>query len=402
MKTHKNKRKQFLFSSWVANKNMDVIQAVRKIIEQKTLDGNDDSFYYMDLKDVKKKYEHWVEKIPRVMPYYAVKCNDDEKVLKLLRDLGTGFDCASKKEILQMLDLNVDPSKIIYAHTVKQISHLKLSAEKGIEKLTFDSEAELYKIQKFHPNSKVVLRIRFDASNSIINLGTKFGCNPETEAPMLIKLCKELKMNLFGIAFHVGSGTTDFGVYERALDAVRKLFDYAETLDMKLKIVDIGGGFIGKDLSIFDDYAKSINAGIERNFPSTDIEIISEPGRYFVDSAFSVVAQVILKKSHENGQIYYYLNESIYMSFLIAYLYKEHLEFSIIRESETKEDVKEKLSTIWGCTCNSMDKIIADRFIPELEIGDWIVFHNMGAYTTTVSTAFNGFQNLNIFSSVLH
>jgi len=378
---------------------MDVIQAAKKIINKKSLEGNDDPFYFMDLEDVRRKYEHWVEKIPRVTPYYAVKCNDDEEVLKFLRDLGTGFDCASKKEILQMLNLNVDPNKIIYAHTVKQTSHLKESAEKGIEKVTFDSEAELYKIQKFHPNSKVVLRIRFDALSSIINLGTKFGCNPETEAPKLIKLCKELKMNLFGIAFHVGSGTTDFGVYERALDAVRKLFDYAETLDIKLKFVDIGGGFIGKDLSIFDNYAKSINAGIERNFSSMDIEIISEPGRYFVDSAFSVVSQVILKKSHEDGQIYYYLNESIYMSFLIAHLYNEHLEFTIIRASESEEKPQEKLSTVWGCTCNSMDKIIADRMIPELEMGEWLVFHNMGAYTTTVSTAFNGFQNLNIFSS---
>ncbi|CAG9802115.1 unnamed protein product [Chironomus riparius] len=378
---------------------MDVIQAAKKIINQKSLEGNDDAFYVMNLEDVKIKYEHWVEKIPRVMPYYAVKCNDDEEVLKLLRDLGTGFDCASKKEILQMLSLNVDSNKIIYAHTVKQISHLKLSAEKGIKKVTFDSEAELYKIKEFHPNSKVVLRIRFDASNSIINLGTKFGCNPITEAPKLIELCKELKINLFGIAFHVGSGTTDFGVYERALDAVRKLFDYAETMDIKMKFVDIGGGFIGKDLSIFDDYAKSINAGIERNFPSSDIEIISEPGRYFVDSAFSVVSQVILKKHHEDGQIYYYLNESIYMSFLIAHLYKEQLEFSIIRASEPEKEPKDKLSTVWGCTCNSRDKIIADRLIPELQMGDWIVFHNMGAYTTTVSTAFNGFQNLNIFGS---
>lgn len=296
-----------------------------------------------------------------------------------------------------MLDLKVDASKLIYAHTVKPISHLKLSAEKGVEKLTFDSEAELYKIKEFHPNSKAILRIRFDASYSTVNLGIKFGCNPKTEAPKLIKLCKDLKINLFGISFHVGSGTTDHQVYERALDAVRELFDYAESLNIKLKFVDIGGGFIGKDRSIFENYAKSINLGIESNFSSSNIEIIAEPGRYFVDSAFSIVAQVILKKPHEDGQLYYYLNESIYMSFLMTYLYEEDLQFSIIRQSNLEEKSKEKLSTVWGCTCNSKDKIIADKMIPELEIGDWLIFHNMGAYTTTVSTTFNGFKNLNIF-----
>lgn len=378
---------------------MDVLAAAKKVIDIKSSVGDDEPFYILDLDDVKRKYEKWIQKIPKVTPFYAVKCNDDDRVLKLLKNLGTGFDCASKKEILQMLDLNCKPSEIIYAHTVKHVSYLKMAAKKGIEMVTFDCEPELMKIKQHHPKAKVVLRIRFDASSSIINLGLKFGCNPVTEAPNLIRLCKEMNMDLFGIAFHVGSGTTDFSVYERALAAVRKLFDFSESLGMKQKFVDIGGGFIGKDLSLIDSYAKYINAGIETNFPSNDVQIISEPGRYFVDSAFSTVAQVILKKLSEDGQVYYYLNESIYTSFLIAFLYKEHLEFTIIRKSkETDKDRKEFLSTVWGCTCNSMDKIIADTLIPEMEIGDWILFHNMGAYTTNVSTSFNGFTNLNVLT----
>ena len=55
----------------------------------------------------------------------AVKCNSDPLLLRTLAALGSGFDCASKNEIATVLDLGVDPSRIIYAHTCKQISHIK-------------------------------------------------------------------------------------------------------------------------------------------------------------------------------------------------------------------------------------------------------------------------------------
>jgi len=374
---------------------MEVDKIASKIIDQNLSEGNDDAFCISNLEDVKSKYNHWIEKFPRINPYYSVMCNNNEEVLKLLIDLGVGFNCGSRNEILQVLDMDVDPKRVICSHTVKEVSFLKLLAEKGVEILTFDSVAELRKIKKHHPKAKLLLRIKFDAADSIVNLGLKFGCDPETEAHNLIKSCRELKMNLIGIAFHVGLVLTDHGVYERALNTVRVLFDYAETLEMRLKFVNIGGGFIGRDHSIFDNYAKSINAGIEKNFSSNNVEIIAEPGRYFVDSAFSIAAQVILKRISEDGHIHYYLNDSMFTSFLMNFLYNLQLEFSIIRKSKSKHKAKEIMSTIWGSTTNPMDKIIADKIIPEMEIGDWMIFHNMGAYTF-MSTEF-GRSSKNIY-----
>lgn len=371
---------------------MDIIRGARNIIHQNALNEGDDPFYVLNLEDVKEKYRIWREKIPRVVPYYAVKCNDDERVLTLLKKLGTGFDCASKKEFTQILNLGVDPKRIIYAQTAKQVSHLKMAAENGIEKMTFDCAEELQKIKIFYPHAKVVLRIRFDAETSFVKLGPKFGCDPETEAPKLIELCKEMEMNLIGISFHVGTATTDYKVYGNALDAVRKLFDFAETLDMKLNFVDIGGGFMGGNPELFDNIAMTINSALDKNFPSQDIEIISEPGRYFVDTAFSIATQIILKKKSEDGQIYYFINESTYLSFYY-HRDKQKLSYSVIKNSNFNSNSEKKLSTIWGCTCSSHDKIYADIEFPELELGDWIIFHNMGAYSRTISQDFNGFSN---------
>lgn len=367
------------------------VKIVEKKIDESLAAGDDDAFYILDVEDVRMKFRKWVEKIPRVTPFYAVKCNDDEHVVKCLADAGAGFDCASKKELEQILNLGVAPERIIYSHTAKQITHLKFAAEKGVRKVTFDSKAELEKIQEFHPEAEVVLRIRFDAENSIICLGVKFGCDPTVEAPELIKVCKEMKMNLIGISFHVGSGTQDYDIFERALTAVHDLFVTAKYIGFELKFVDIGGGFMGHDVNLLDHYAKPINAAVEKYFDDS-ITVISEPGRYFVESAFTLAVQVILKRETKDGLVHYYVNDGIYMSFLISYIYEENLKFEIVRKSPSKTDVKEKLSVIWGSSCNSKDKIIDNRMIPGLEIGDWLVFCNMGAYTTTVSTNFNGFK----------
>lgn len=58
-----------------------------------------DPFYIVDLDDICAKHDNWLNKLPRVHPFYAVKCNTDMILLKLLAHLGTGFDCASQNEI---------------------------------------------------------------------------------------------------------------------------------------------------------------------------------------------------------------------------------------------------------------------------------------------------------------
>ena len=45
---------------------------------------------------VMELFDLWKDIFPKILPYYAVKCNSDPLLLKVLASLGTGFDCASK------------------------------------------------------------------------------------------------------------------------------------------------------------------------------------------------------------------------------------------------------------------------------------------------------------------
>ena len=155
--------------------------------------------------DIYSKHLNWLARLPRVEPFYAIKCNTDPMLLKLLAFLGIGFDCASKKEIQTILDLGVDPNRIIYANACKQTSHIRYAHKMGVDCMTFDNEHELYKIKENHPNAKCVLRIITNDDHAVWRLSVKFGADMQTSYK-LIGTAMKLQLDLVGVCFHVGSG----------------------------------------------------------------------------------------------------------------------------------------------------------------------------------------------------
>ncbi|RWR98950.1 hypothetical protein B4U80_06104, partial [Leptotrombidium deliense] len=143
--------------------------------------------------------------MPRIKPYYAVKCNNTPIVLEILASLGLGFDCASKNEIADVLSCGVSPSKIIYANPCKSKSHIEYAMSENVELMTFDNEEELYKIADCAPEAKLVVRIKVDDSHSKYHLGRKFGIVVK-KVPYLLQVAKHLGLDVVGVSFHVGSG----------------------------------------------------------------------------------------------------------------------------------------------------------------------------------------------------
>ena len=155
-----------------------------------------------DLGEIVKKHLRWNTMMPRVQPFYAVKCNNEPGILQILASLGTGFDCASKAEIEQVLSLGVDPSRIVYANPCKMRSHIKFARAESVSMMTFDNEEELRKIKDFFPDAHLVIRILPPASKAVCNLGCKYGVLPE-EALTLLKKAKQLDLNVIGVRFEL-------------------------------------------------------------------------------------------------------------------------------------------------------------------------------------------------------
>ena len=334
--------------------------------------------------NLKKRVEYFRKLLPGIMPYYAVKANPSLDVLKTFADMGLCFDVASEKEIDTVLSLDVSPDSLILANSVKSPFLVKFAREKKVSLLTFDSEYELQKIAKHAPGSRVIARIKVPNVGSVVELSLKFGLEPEDVMPLLIK-AKKLKLKPEGISFHVGSQCTRVENYLEAFELTSMILRDAETKNIPMNIVDIGGGFpiehFNHEKKVFEEMVPVLNGEIDRIF-NKSVRIIGEPGRTLVGPCCTLVMRIIGKSIRKNKH-WYYLDDGVY-GCLSGIIYDHcKYQFNVFKKGPVQ------ISTLAGPTCDSFDIISVSEDLPELEIGDIIYVKNIGAYSIATATNFN-------------
>jgi len=203
-----------------------VTKSMQELIAEKIndeLSDHEEAFYIVDLSMVIKQYKQWVSLLPRVKPYYAIKCNSNPAIVRTLGSLGVNFDCASKAEIQQILGSGYSASRIIYANPTKMKGHINYAKSVGVDLMTFDNSHELHKIAESFPAAKLVLRIITDDSHSICKFSTKFGA-PLSVTKNLLTEAKQLGLNVVGVSFHVGSGCMSTESFAAAIKSAHHVF----------------------------------------------------------------------------------------------------------------------------------------------------------------------------------
>ncbi|KAI5122727.1 hypothetical protein M0805_009812 [Coniferiporia weirii] len=373
------------------------------------------AFFVADLSYVYKQHERWKRCLPNIEPFYAVKCNPDPYVLRLLAALGTGFDCASNNEIARVLELGiVDPSRVIFANPCKALSFIRNAAKAGVDMMTFDNGDELYKVARTHPRAKLIVRILTDDSKSLCRLGLKFGA-PLVTVPGLLAKARELNLDVIGVSFHVGSGCYDSSAFADAIRRARSVFDMGGEAGYDFTLLDVGGGF---EDATFEANAAVLSDAISHHFPDRkSIRIIAEPGRFYVSKAFHLAANVIARRAPiadgacespaisatEDANapaVMYYINDGVYGSFnciLFDHQIVHPYVLSLGSSFHVPSSEPLRPSSVWGPTCDSIDCVCPVTQLPgSLAVGDWLAFENMGAYTVCAASQFNGFEVSNI------
>ena len=336
-------------------------------------DSHCDSFYVLNLSVLEHVYKEWTEALPHVQPYYAVKCNPTPDILRTLADLGSSFDCASPAEIQQVLDLGVEPERILYANPCKRNEDIVFAKARGVSATTFDSECELRKMATFYPECKLILRIRADDPNARCPLGNKYGAE-ERDWDVLLFTARTLGLDIVGISFHVGSYASSPKVFSLALAKAKKALRLAKQHGFKPKIVDIGGGF-------------SESTGLPNIKPIKGVTMIAEPGRFFVERVMELHTPVIGTKG--SGLT---ISESLYGAFnCILFDHAQPRVREVHDEFGNKIEGQTIKRTIFGCTCDGGDIIYKEYELPEgTDLGSWIIWEKCGAYTCAATTRFNG------------
>jgi len=301
--------------------------------------------------------------------------------------------------------MGVDPSRIIYAHPCKTNSYLRYVASQGVRQMTFDNADELHKIARLYPEAELYLRIITDDSSSLCRLSLKFGA-PLDSTDGLLALARELGLNVVGVSFHVGSGASDPCAFLKAVQDAHVVFQQAASHGFSLKTLDVGGGFCSDNT--FEQMAGVLRAALDEYFPAhTGINLIAEPGRYYAAGAFTLACNVIARRAIEGASddsYMVYVNDGMYGNFSGIMFDHQHPVAKVLRAGgRTLYNTPAAESTgcvggieysIWGPTCDSIDRITDSiRFPQLLDVGDWLYFEDMGAYSKCSATAFNGFNN---------
>src|SRR5262249_46307741 len=122
------------------------------------------------------------------------------------------FDVASEGEMRHVLAQGVAADRLIFANTVKRPEALEFARGVGVNFVTFDSEAELYKIAKHSPGCRVLARLKVANAGSQVELSLKFGADADQILPLLRK-ARALGLRPEGVSFHVGSQCGDYANY---------------------------------------------------------------------------------------------------------------------------------------------------------------------------------------------
>ena len=250
------------------------------------LNKQENPFYIFDKNKLLEKIKIFKDNFKGKI-LYAVKANPHKFIIKLLAENGLqSFDAASLNEIKLIKDI-LPESEIYFMNPIKSRNAIKESYFKyGVKNFSIDNFHEFEKIKEETKSSKDInLFIRLSVPNTFskINLSNKFGIN-EKEALILLKKMKKENYGI-GISFNVGSQCMNPEAYKTGIKKVKQVLNKS---DVNIDFLNIGGGFPSEynDYESFSlkTFINRINDNLEY-FYTTNINLLSEPGRSIVSSA---------------------------------------------------------------------------------------------------------------------
>lgn len=345
----------------------------------------------MDCEELRNRYRLLQEQLPGAELYYAIKAFAHPAALEVLNNLGANFDVASAGEIDLLRDLQISGRQTIHTHPIKKDADIKAALRGGSTTFVVDNIDELKKLIPYKQRIGLLLRVSFRSDSAKIDLSRKFGCAPD-QVVELVSQAAELGVHVRGLSFHVGSQSLTSDAHVDAIKRCSALIrEIEQREDRPMDLLDIGGGFpVDYAMTGFDaeSYFAPIRSAL-KELPE-HISVIAEPGRFLIAPAVTGISSVT-GKAKRGDYLWYYLDDGIYGSYS-GQLF-DHTSYPLQIFNDTPERQR---SILAGPTCDSIDIIAEDVELPELEEGDLVIGHMMGAYTDATSTRFNSLAGAKI------
>ncbi|BDC96466.1 type III PLP-dependent enzyme [Treponema saccharophilum] len=358
----------------------------------------------INLHQIKYNFIKLRDSFPFAHIYYAVKACPGEPVLRLLNELGSNFDIASRYELDRVLSLGITGDRISYGNTIKKARDIEYFYQNGVRMFATDSKDDLRNIAKFAPGSRIFVRMLVEAGQSADwPLSRKFGCHPDMAYDLLVQ-AKELGLTPYGVSFHVGSQQRDIGIWNEAIAKATYLFSSLEEEEgIKLSMINMGGGFPAhyiQPTNPLSDYASEITRYLHDDFGDEIPMIVLEPGRSLVGDCGILTSEVVLISRKNNTALQRWVYQDSGKFNGLVETMDESIKYPVISEKDGPGE-KEGEVILAGPTCDSADIMyenIKYKLPLSLKAGDKLYWLSTGAYTGTyASVEFNGFPPIKTY-----
>ena len=342
---------------------------------------------------IRNNYAHYSnEKREDDLICYAVKANSNLNILKMLVDIGSGFDVVSGNELKKCLLAGADKNKIVFSGVAKSEEEITHAIENEILSINIESINEYKRIEKISSslNKKVkcALRVNPDitiGSHKYIETGaksSKFGLGKKDVNEVSELALKSENIELTTIACHIGSQISDENLILQSLDYIFVIAEELKKQGHEISCLDIGGGLGIKYHNEKKGDPALLIKEIKRRLNGTNYKFILEPGRSIIGNAGILISKVEYIK--EAGDKKFAIVDTGMNDLIRPSLYEA---WHGVMELENRK-VKSEKYDIAGPVCETGDVLATDR---ELRIlpNDIIALMDVGAYGSVMSSNYN-------------
>jgi ornithine decarboxylase len=345
----------------------------------------------LDFEQISQTYDRFLDSFPSGQIFYAVKANANPDVMRLVVEKGGGLEIASLAELERSLSVGATGRQIICSNPIKNPTFIQRMYDEGVYAMVVDSTYEVEKVARYAPGMRIYVRLAVDNQGSVLPLAGKFGVSGD-EALALFDMAKEYGLEPIGLSFHVGSQCLRAQNWVNAIRACGEIWERAEACGHHFHFLDIGGGFPAghyHDASIptIEGIGDLTMNAVSQYIPHASPMLILEPGRGLVGESGRLVVSVV-GKAKRGGDEWLYLDAGVFNGMMETFEGFPPVTRVLAADAD---DRPMKSYTLAGPSCDSCDVVARNLELPEIHIGDRLMFLDTGAYTNEYAVPFNGF-----------
>ena len=331
--------------------------------------------------------------------HYAIKANNNHKILETIAKRGFGADCVSGWEIESAIDAGFAPSSVVFAGVGKTDAELEIALCYGIGMIHCESLEEIFVLnemaESMNCRPKIALRLNPDVNaltHQKISTGlseNKFGLTVEEFGELVTRLDELNHVDIVGLHFHLGSQITQMSVFEELCVRIQEIVPQYEKTIGQLEYLNVGGGLgvnydqpdedlIADFKGYFDTFYNGLNG--------MNVPIHFELGRSVVAQCGSLHTKVLYVK--RSAQKNFAILDAGMTELMRPALYGA--KHKIEKLTATAGPNLEKDYDIVGPICESSDSFGENITLPELMRGDILTIRSCGAYAESMSLRYNG------------